>query len=68
MSPTPWIVVNQEGCVFECRRCGQTYQPTLPIPIPMLTGLIDGFIGIHKDCPEKKEAEGDPPASEPSEE
>lgn len=36
--------------LLECRRCGETYPATMPIPVRLLTALVDAFHKDHEHC------------------
>ncbi len=56
MKDRDYIIVNVgHGSRFECRRCGEHYQPTYPMPIPIMTSSTRAFTKIHATCKLKPE-------------
>lgn len=49
MSKTNWIVTTSK-LDLHCKRCGESYQPNLPIPVDMWVAMSRIFIGRHKHC------------------
>jgi hypothetical protein len=51
-----WIVVNQEGYVAECLRCGKREPPPyLPISVDVFVKWCSACSEAHKNCKDWKE-------------
>lgn len=50
---TPWIVL--EGQKFKCKVCGETYSPTIPCSLGMISVMMRQFVRDHKKCKKIKE-------------
>ena len=44
-----WIVTKQDLSMC-CKRCGQTYKPSLPAPVLIYLAICKAFAKGHKDC------------------
>ena len=38
---------------FECLRCGEVYPATMPIPVRVMSAIVDAFHQDHAHCEEK---------------
>jgi hypothetical protein len=47
------VVIETKNQAFTCLHCKAWYQPNLPAPLSMVAVMMDEFVRIHKDCPEK---------------
>lgn len=44
----------KEGTLtLKCLRCGESYSPTMPIPVRLLSALTDAFHTDHERCQEE---------------
>ena len=53
---TDWIVMGGKGAL--CRRCGETEEIPVPMPILAFCKWTQYFIEKHRNCEEKKAAAG----------
>ena len=49
MSKTDWIITTPK-LDLHCKRCGESYQPSLPVPVDMWVAMGEAFIKTHKHC------------------
>jgi rubredoxin len=50
------IVIRAGSNQFECKHCGTTYNPNLPMPIDMFCAIVDVFVKNHTGCKMKEKS------------
>ena len=53
---TDHVVLEKCTNACLCTHCGQRYQINMPVPISIMTAIIDAFIDSHRECQKTEEA------------
>ncbi len=52
--PMDWLVINpSRGGSFDCLRCGESYLPTYPIPVDVMSAISKALEKTHRRCTER---------------
>ena len=55
-NPNHIFIKNQDGgYLMWCEHCGDQYSPALPCSFDVMSGILDGFLKSHCDCPKPVE-------------
>lgn len=52
---TDHVVIDTRTQAFECRNCGASYKPNLPVPINLMVAMMQAFTKDHRRCKATKE-------------
>lgn len=49
------VVLNGQTNECVCEHCGQRYKVNMPVPMSIMTAIIDAFLDIHHKCEKRSE-------------